>query len=456
MQLSSLTAVSPIDGRYASKTQALRPIFSEYGLIRFRAMVEVRWLQRLASHDAIPEVAPFSTQANEILEKLVTSFSLEQAERVKEIERTTNHDVKAIEYLLKEQAAALPELNAVSEFIHFACTSEDINNLSHALMLREGRDTVLLPLMRNISGAIRELAHRFADVPMLSRTHGQPASPTTLGKELANVVYRLDRQIKQIAGIELLGKINGAVGNYNAHLSAYSQINWEANAQAFVENDLGLTWNPYTTQIEPHDYIAELFDAIARFNTILIDFDRDIWGYISLGYFKQKTVAGEIGSSTMPHKVNPIDFENSEGNLGIANALLQHLASKLPISRWQRDLTDSTVLRNLGVGFAHSVIAYEATLKGISKLELNAQRIADDLDNCWEVLAEPVQTVMRRYGVANPYEKLKELTRGKGISAEALQTFIEGLDIPAEAKAELKALTPANYIGNAIEQAKRI
>ncbi|MBW5413748.1 adenylosuccinate lyase [Pseudomonas sp. MAG002Y] len=456
MQLSSLTAVSPIDGRYASKTQALRPIFSEYGLIRFRAMVEVRWLQRLASHDAIPEVAPFSTQANEILEKLVTSFSLEQAERVKEIERTTNHDVKAIEYLLKEHAAALPELNAVSEFIHFACTSEDINNLSHALMLREGRDTVLLPLMRNIAGAIRELAHRFADVPMLSRTHGQPASPTTLGKELANVVYRLDRQIKQIAGIELLGKINGAVGNYNAHLSAYSQINWETNAQAFVENDLGLTWNPYTTQIEPHDYIAELFDAIARFNTILIDFDRDIWGYISLGYFKQKTVAGEIGSSTMPHKVNPIDFENSEGNLGIANALLQHLASKLPISRWQRDLTDSTVLRNLGVGFAHSVIAYEATLKGISKLELNAQRIADDLDNCWEVLAEPVQTVMRRYGVANPYEKLKELTRGKGISAEALQTFIEGLDIPAEAKAELKALTPANYIGNAIEQAKRI
>lgn len=456
MQLSSLTAVSPIDGRYASKTQALRSIFSEYGLIRFRAMVEVRWLQRLASHDAIPEVAPFSTQANEILEKLVTSFSLEQAERVKEIERTTNHDVKAIEYLLKEHAAALPELNAVSEFIHFACTSEDINNLSHALMLREGRDTVLLPLMRNIAGAIRELAHRFADVPMLSRTHGQPASPTTLGKELANVVYRLDRQIKQIAGIELLGKINGAVGNYNAHLSAYSQINWEANAQAFVENDLGLTWNPYTTQIEPHDYIAELFDAIARFNTILIDFDRDIWGYISLGYFKQKTVAGEIGSSTMPHKVNPIDFENSEGNLGIANALLQHLASKLPISRWQRDLTDSTVLRNLGVGFAHSVIAYEATLKGISKLELNAQRIADDLDNCWEVLAEPVQTVMRRYGVANPYEKLKELTRGKGISAEALQTFIEGLDIPAEAKAELKALTPANYIGNAIEQAKRI
>jgi adenylosuccinate lyase len=456
MQLSSLTAVSPIDGRYAGKTQALRPIFSEYGLIRFRAMVEVRWLQRLSSHDAIPEVAPFSKEANEILEKLVTEFSLEQAERVKEIERTTNHDVKAIEYLLKEQTAALPELSAISEFIHFACTSEDINNLSHALMLREGRDTVLLPLMRSITNAVRDLAHQFADVPMLSRTHGQPASPTTLGKELANVVYRLERQIKQIANIELLGKINGAVGNYNAHLSAYADIDWEANARDFVEKDLGLTWNPYTTQIEPHDYIAELFDAIARFNTILIDFDRDIWGYISLGYFKQKTVAGEIGSSTMPHKVNPIDFENSEGNLGIANAILQHLASKLPISRWQRDLTDSTILRNLGVGFAHSVIAYEATLKGISKLELNAQRIAEDLDACWEVLAEPVQTVMRRYGVANPYEKLKELTRGKGISAEALQTFIEGLDIPVQAKAELKALTPANYIGNAAEQARRV
>ena len=456
MQLSSLTAVSPVDGRYAGKTQALRPIFSEYGLIRARVLVEVRWLQRLAAHAAIPEVPAFSAEANAVLNELAENFSLEHAERVKEIERTTNHDVKAIEYLLKEQAAKLPELANVSEFIHFACTSEDINNLSHALMLREGRDDVMLPLMRQTAEAIRELAIKFADVPMLSRTHGQPASPTTLGKELANVVYRLERQIAQVAAVPLLGKINGAVGNYNAHLSAYPQIDWEANARAFIEDELGLGFNPYTTQSEPHDYIAELFDAIARFNTILIDFDRDIWGYISLGYFKQRTIAGEIGSSTMPHKVNPIDFENSEGNLGIANALFQHLASKLPISRWQRDLTDSTVLRNLGVGFAHSVIAYEASLKGISKLELNAQKIAADLDACWEVLAEPIQTVMRRYNIENPYEKLKELTRGKGISPEALQTFIDGLEMPQAAKAELKLLTPANYIGNAIEQAKRI
>ena len=456
MQLSSLTAVSPVDGRYASKTSALRPIFSEYGLIRFRVMVEVRWLQRLATHTGIAEVAPFSAEANALLNTLAENFELTHAERVKEIERTTNHDVKAVEYLLKEQAAKLPELDKISEFIHFACTSEDINNLSHALMLREGRDGVLLPLMRQTAEAIRQLAVKFAAVPMLSRTHGQPASPTTLGKELANVVYRLERQIAQVAAVPLLGKINGAVGNYNAHLSAYPDIDWEANAKQFIEGDLGLQFNPYTTQIEPHDYIAELFDAIARFNTILIDFDRDIWGYISLGYFKQRTIAGEIGSSTMPHKVNPIDFENSEGNLGIANALLQHLASKLPISRWQRDLTDSTVLRNLGVGFAHSIMAYEATLKGISKLELNETRIAADLDACWEVLAEPIQTVMRRYAIENPYEKLKELTRGKGISPEALLTFIDGLDMPAAAKAELKLLTPANYIGNAIEQAKRI
>ena len=456
MQLSSLTAVSPVDGRYAGKTSALRPIFSEFGLIRCRVQVEVRWLQRLAAHPGIPEVAPFSAEANALLDKLAENFQLEHAERVKEFERTTNHDVKAVEYLLKEQAKQLPELAAVNEFIHFACTSEDINNLSHALMLREGRDQVLLPLMRQIAEAIRALAIKFADVPMLSRTHGQPASPTTLGKELANVVYRLERQIKQVAEVPLLGKINGAVGNYNAHLSAYPQVDWEANAREFIEQDLGLSWNPYTTQIEPHDYIAELFDAIARFNTILIDFDRDIWGYISLGYFKQKTVAGEIGSSTMPHKVNPIDFENSEGNLGIANAILQHLASKLPISRWQRDLTDSTVLRNLGVGFAHSVIAYEASLKGIGKLELNAARIAEDLDNCWEVLAEPVQTVMRRYAVENAYEKLKDLTRGKGITPDALLAFIDALQIPAEAKAELRKLTPASYIGNAGDQAKRI
>ena len=456
MQLSSLTAVSPVDGRYAGKTSALRPIFSEFGLIRCRVQVEVRWLQRLAAHAGVPEVAPFSDEANALLDQLAENFQIEHAERVKEFERTTNHDVKAVEYLLKEQAKQLPELAKVNEFIHFACTSEDINNLSHALMLREGRDTVLLPLMRQLAEAIRALAVQFADVPMLSRTHGQPASPTTLGKELANVVYRLERQIAQVAAVPLLGKINGAVGNYNAHLSAYPDVDWEANARDFIENDLGLAFNPYTTQIEPHDYIAELFDAVARFNTILIDFDRDIWGYISLGYFKQKTVAGEIGSSTMPHKVNPIDFENSEGNLGIANALLQHLASKLPISRWQRDLTDSTVLRNLGVGFAHSIIAYEASLKGIGKLELNAQRIADDLDNCWEVLAEPIQTVMRRYAVEDAYEKLKDLTRGKGITPDALQAFIDGLEIPEPAKVELRKLTPAAYIGNAVAQAKRV
>ncbi|MCQ4314521.1 adenylosuccinate lyase [Stutzerimonas zhaodongensis] len=456
MQLSSLTAVSPVDGRYASKTGALRPIFSEFGLIRCRVQVEVRWLQRLAAHSAIQEVPPFSAQANALLDQLADDFQLEQAERVKEFERTTNHDVKAVEYLLKEQAKQLPELAKVNEFIHFACTSEDINNLSHALMLRAGRDDVLLPLMRQLAESIRALAIEHADVPMLSRTHGQPASPTTLGKELANVVYRLERQIAQVAAVPLLGKINGAVGNYNAHLSAYPDIDWEVNAREFIEGDLGLTWNPYTTQIEPHDYIAELFDAVARFNTILIDFDRDIWGYISLGYFKQRTVAGEIGSSTMPHKVNPIDFENSEGNLGIANAVLQHLASKLPISRWQRDLTDSTVLRNLGVGFAHSVIAYEASLKGIGKLQLNEARIAEDLDACWEVLAEPIQTVMRRYAIENPYEKLKELTRGKGITPAALQTFIDSLDMPAEAKEALRQLTPATYVGNAAAQAKRI
>ncbi|SFQ86415.1 adenylosuccinate lyase [Halopseudomonas formosensis] len=456
MQLSSLTAVSPVDGRYGSKTASLRSIFSEYGLLRFRVQVEVRWLQCLAAHPGIPEIKPFSAEANALLNSLVDNFQLSHAERIKEIERTTNHDVKAVEYLLKEEAKALPELDAVAEFIHFACTSEDINNLSHALMLRAGRDEVVLPMMRRIADEIRNLAVQFADIPMLSRTHGQPASPTTLGKEMANVVYRLERQIAQIEAVPLLGKINGAVGNYNAHLSAYPQVDWEANARSFIEDTLGLTFNPYTTQIEPHDYIAELFDAVARFNTILIDFDRDVWGYISLGYFKQKTVAGEIGSSTMPHKVNPIDFENSEGNLGIANAILQHLASKLPISRWQRDLTDSTVLRNLGVGFAHGVIAYESTLKGISKLEVNIQRIAEDLNNSWEVLAEPVQTVMRRYAVPEAYEKLKELTRGKGITPEAMQAFVDSLEIPQEAKRELKALTPASYIGNAAAQARRI
>ncbi|PPC77064.1 adenylosuccinate lyase [Pokkaliibacter plantistimulans] len=455
MELSALTAVSPIDGRYGSKTAPFRAIFSEYGLIRFRVTVEIRWLQRLASHPQINEVKPLSTEANAFLDRLVDNFGLEDAQRIKDIERTTNHDVKAVEYFIKEKLQDVPELNAISEFVHFACTSEDINNLSHALMLQEGRDKVLLPSMRQIVDAVSKLAQQYATQPMLSRTHGQTASPTTLGKEMANVAYRLRRQVEQIGKIEFLGKINGAVGNYNAHLAAYPEVDWQANAQTFVES-LGITFNPYTTQIEPHDYIAELFDAIARFNTILIDFDRDVWGYISLGYFKQRTIAGEVGSSTMPHKVNPIDFENSEGNLGIANAVFQHLASKLPISRWQRDLTDSTVLRNLGVGMGHSLIAYEASLKGISKLEMNAQRLNDDLNNSWEVLGEAVQTVMRRYGIPEPYEKLKALTRGKVIDQAAMQAFIDGLELPEQVKTDLKAMTPASYIGNADAQANAL
>ncbi len=454
MPLSALTALSPVDGRYGSKVDALRPIFSEYGLIRARVEVEVRWLQRLAAHEGIPEVPAFSAQATAFLDQLVAGFSEADAEWIKTTERTTNHDVKAVEYFLKDRVAALPELNKVSEFIHFACTSEDINNTSHGLMLKAGRE-VLLTEMKKVLEAVKALARTNADLPMLSRTHGQTASPTTLGKEMANVAYRLERQIRQLEQVEILGKINGAVGNYNAHLSAYPAVDWEANARAFVES-LGLTFNPYTTQIEPHDYIAEFFDAVKRFNTILIDFDRDVWGYISLGYFKQRLKEGEVGSSTMPHKVNPIDFENSEGNLGLANAILGHLGEKLPISRWQRDLTDSTVLRNLGVGLAHSLIAYEASLKGIGKLEVNAARLAEDLDNSWEVLAEPIQTVMRRYGIEKPYEKLKALTRGKGIDRETLQTFIEMLEIPAEAKAELRAMTPASYTGNAAAQAKKI
>jgi adenylosuccinate lyase len=455
MNLSSLTAISPIDGRYGSKTSTLRTAFSEFGLIKYRVMVEVRWLQQLASHPGIVEVPALSQAANNKLEQLLAEFDERQASRIKDIEKTTNHDVKAVEYCIKEYIADVPELNAISEFVHFACTSEDINNLSHALMLKEGRDQVLLPEVREVARQISSLAHQFADVPMLSRTHGQTASPTTVGKEMANVAYRLNRQIEQIAGVELLGKINGAVGNYNAHLSAYPDIDWAANAETFITG-LGLNWNPYTTQIEPHDYIAELFDAIARLNTILIDFNRDIWGYISLGYFKQKTIAGEVGSSTMPHKVNPIDFENSEGNLGIANAVFGHLAQKLPISRWQRDLTDSTVLRNMGVGFGYSSIAYQSTLKGIGKLELNQQRLAEDLNNAWEVLAEPVQTVMRRYNIPEPYEKLKALTRGQAITKETIQAFIETLEIPESAKAELRQLTPASYIGNAIAQAKAL
>lgn len=454
MELSALTAVSPVDGRYGSKTADLRAVFSEFGLIRFRVQVEIRWLQQLASHPQIQEVPALSAEANALLDNLVDNFSVEHAERIKEIERTTNHDVKAVEYFIKEQIADNAELMAVNEFVHFACTSEDINNLSHALMLRHGVE-VARNQMQQVADAIAALGREHADQPMLCRTHGQTASPSTMGKEMANVAYRLQRQLKQIDNIEYLGKINGAVGNYNAHLSAYADIDWEANAKSFVEG-LGLTWNPYTTQIEPHDYIAELFDAVCRFNTILIDFDRDVWGYISLGFFKQKTVAGEVGSSTMPHKVNPIDFENSEGNLGLANAIMQHLAAKLPISRWQRDLTDSTVLRNLGVGFGHSLIAYQASLKGIGKLEINAARLAEDLNNAWEVLAEPIQTVMRRYGIEKPYEKLKDLTRGKDMNQATIQDFIDTLEMPESAKAELKALTPALYIGNAADQAKRI
>ncbi|WP_299581128.1 adenylosuccinate lyase [uncultured Microbulbifer sp.] len=455
VELSALTAVSPIDGRYESKTAPLREIFSEYGLIRARVEVEVRWLQKLSAHSEISEVQPFDKTAIQLLDSIVADFSLADAERIKEIERTTNHDVKAVEYFLKEKISGNAQLEKVNEFVHFACTSEDINNLSHALMLRAGRDDVMLPAMNALVGKIAGLAQDFADVPMLSRTHGQTASPTTVGKELANVVARLRRQISQIQAVPLLGKINGAVGNYNAHLSAYPSIDWEKNAEEFITS-LGLTWNPYTTQIEPHDYIAELFDAIARFNTILVDFDRDIWGYISLGYFKQKVVAGEVGSSTMPHKVNPIDFENSEGNLGLANAVFQHLAAKLPVSRWQRDLTDSTVLRNMGVGAGYSAVAYAATMKGLGKLQINLERLAEDLDNSWEVLAEPVQTVMRRYNIEKPYEKLKDLTRGQGITQETLKVFIENLEIPAEAKSTLLEMTPASYIGNATEQARKI
>jgi len=428
---------------------------SEFGLIRARVEVEIRWLQRLADHDQIAEVPALSANANQILNDLVANFSENDAQRIKEIERTTNHDVKAVEYFIKERIEGNSELQAITEFVHFACTSEDINNLSHALMLKGALDKVVLPTMKEVVEAIRQLAINNAEQPMLSRTHGQTASPTTLGKEMANVAARLQRQVKQVEAVELLGKINGAVGNYNAHLSAYPSIDWAENAKIFVES-LGLTFNPYTTQIEPHDYIAELFDAIARFNTILIDFDRDVWGYISLGYFKQRTIAGEVGSSTMPHKVNPIDFENSEGNLGIANAIMQHLAAKLPISRWQRDLTDSTVLRNLGVGFGQSLIAYQASLKGISKLQTNAERLNADLESSWEVLAEPIQTVMRRYNIEKPYEKLKELTRGKAITKETLQEFVQTLDMPQEAKDELMQLTPHNYIGNAIDQAKAI
>ncbi|GGY66742.1 adenylosuccinate lyase [Cellvibrio zantedeschiae] len=452
--LTALNAVSPVDGRYGNRTIALRKIFSEFGLIRFRVEVEVRWLQQLSRHAGIPEVPAFSAATNALLDAIVENFSEVDAQAVKTIERTTNHDVKAVEYFLKNKFAGNAELEAVLEFVHFACTSEDINNLSHALMLKAGREEFIKDAQAIIDGVVK-LAHDYAEDAMLSRTHGQTASPTTVGKEMANVAARLRRQLKLVKEVELLGKINGAVGNYNAHISAYPEVDWQANAQQFVES-LGLTWNPYTTQIEPHDYIAELFDAIARFNTIVIDFDRDIWGYISYGYFKQKTIAGEVGSSTMPHKVNPIDFENSEGNLGIANAVFTHLAQKLPISRFQRDLTDSTVLRNMGVGFGYVMIAFASTLKGMSKLEINRARLAQDLDNAWEVLAEPIQTIMRRYNVDEPYEKLKALTRGQTITKEVLAAFVETLDIPEHAKQAMRELTPANYIGNAVAQAKAI
>jgi len=455
--MNALTALSPLDGRYASKCDALRPFLSEFGLIHARVTVEVRWLQALSNRPEIVEVAPFSNGTNAALDAIVSNFSEEDANRIKEIERTTNHDVKAVEYFLKEKIAGIAELQNAGEFIHFACTSEDINNLSHALMLKNGRE-VLVSSMKQILNAISALATTHAEQPMLSRTHGQTASPTTLGKEMANVAYRLARQIKQFENVELLGKINGAVGNYNAHLSAYPNVDWAAHAQAFVES-LGLTFNPYTTQIEPHDYMAELFDALRRFNTILIDFNRDVWGYISLGYFKQKLKEGEVGSSTMPHKVNPIDFENSEGNLGIANAVLAHLGEKLPISRWQRDLTDSTVLRNMGVGFAQSLIAFDACLKGVGKLELNANRLNEDLDQAQEVLAEPIQTVMRRYNIEKPYEKLKALTRGQAMTRDMMVNFVNGEElsqVPSEERARLAELTPATYTGNAAEQAKQI
>ena len=455
MELNELTAISPVDGRYGSKTAAFRDLFSEYGLIKHRVQVEVRWFQALASHDQIPEVTELDATAQKVLNDIVDDFSLSDAERIKTIERTTNHDVKAVEYFLKEKIQGNAMLEASTEFLHFACTSEDINNLSHGLMLKAGRDNVLLPAMDDIIDNLSQQAQAFASQPMLSRTHGQTASPTTVGKELANVVYRLRKQRELVASTEIYGKANGAVGNYNAHYSAYPEIDWPAFSQQFIES-IGLKINPFTIQIEPHDYMAEMFDAITRFNTILIDLSRDIWAYISNAYFKQKTIAGEIGSSTMPHKVNPIDFENAEGNLGIANALFSHLSQKLPISRWQRDLTDSTVLRNLGVGFAHSLIAYQSLLKGLNKLEINADVIEADLDSSWEVLAEPIQTVMRRYGIENPYEKLKELTRGKAITQQAFQEFIQTLDIPEDARNNLLELTPMNYIGNAVEQTKNL
>jgi adenylosuccinate lyase len=456
MTLSTLTALSPLDGRYSSKVEALRGYFSEYGLIRYRLLVEIEWLKALSAEAGIPELPPFSAPTIAQLDQLATQFSEADALQIKTIERTTNHDVKAIEYWMRDKLSSNPETAKALEFIHFACTSEDINNLSHALMLKQSRDNVMVPALNVLIERLTHLAHQHADVPMLCRTHGQTATPSTLGKEMANVVHRLRRAQTRISAVELLGKINGAVGNYNAHLSAYPNVDWENFAQRFVEAR-GITFNPYTIQIEPHDGMAELYDAFARTNTILIDLNRDIWGYISLGFFKQKVIAGEVGSSTMPHKVNPIDFENSEGNLGLANALLKHLSEKLPISRWQRDLTDSTVLRNMGVAMGYTLLAYESCLKGLNKLEANPQRLAEDLNDSWEVLAEPIQTVMRRYNIENAYDKLKALTRGKGgINRESLAAFIQTLDIPASEKQRLQNLSPETYLGKAAELAKRI
>ena len=456
MELTALTALSPLDGRYRRSGAKLAPYFSEFGLIRYRVKVEIEWLKALAVEPAIAEVPAFSPATLIELDALAASFSVVDAEWVKNIEKTTNHDVKAVEYFLKERLAGNAEVMAVKEFIHFACTSEDINNLSHALMLDAARREVMLPAMRLVQARLAELALQLADLPMLARTHGQPASPTSLGKEMANVAYRVEHAGRRFEEVACLGKSNGAVGNYNAHLSAYPNFDWEGFAKRFVEG-LGLAFNPYTTQIEPHDYMAELYDACARLNTILIDLDRDVWGYISQGYFKQKVIEGEVGSSTMPHKVNPIDFENSEGNLGLANAMLRHLSEKLPISRWQRDLTDSTVLRNMGVALGYALLGYESLLRGLGKLEANPAKLLEDLDHNWEVLAEPIQTVMRRYGVENPYEQLKELTRGKGgINRETLAAFIQALAIPDDAKRLLLDMTPASYIGRAVELARRI
>ncbi|UDG81032.1 Adenylosuccinate lyase [Candidatus Hartigia pinicola] len=449
MMLSSLTAISPIDGRYSDKVNILRTIFSEFGLLKHRIQIEICWLQKLSETSKIKEIPLFNADETTYLNKIIKNFNEKDALRIKEIERITNHDVKAVEYFLKEKVEQISGLHAVSEFIHFACTSEDINNLSYAIMLKTAKESVLLLEWRQIIDSIKTLAHKYRRLPLLSRTHGQPATPSTIGKEFANVAYRMERQYYQLEQVEILGKINGAVGNYNAHIAAYPEINWHEFSESFVTS-LGVTWNPFTTQIEPHDYIAELFNCIARFNTILIDFNRDLWGYIALNHFKQKTVEDEVGSSTMPHKVNPIDFENSEGNLGLANAILHHLANKLPISRWQRDLTDSTVLRNLGIGLGYSLIAYQSTLKGLNKLEVNKQNLLTELDQNWEILAEPIQTVMRRYKITQPYEKLKNLTRGKHLSAGDIKEFINSLDIPKEQKNKLEAMTPANYLGYAI------